>query len=206
MAEGTAHFRDGGRVASTKGSSAANAAAPIAVGSTFVARCPPPFTTLAMSSHISAVGAGNSGPGISYADEYRVHAATTMTQDAAVPASCATNCALGEAPRRWPHWRSCIMSPAPIAPASATAPATRFATTFPGETSAKRSWDTFPIPETGLRSVSPRARTARTATRREKRMAIDGSRGGMSNMGERTAVQSVDATRRPGSHVRHVIC
>mmetsp|Transcript_5581 Transcript_5581/g.10798 ORF Transcript_5581/g.10798 Transcript_5581/m.10798 type:complete len:311 (+) Transcript_5581:1131-2063(+) len=98
------------------------------------------------------------------------------------------------------------MSPAPIAPASATAPATRLATMFPGETMAKRIWDTFPMPDTGLRSVSPRARTARTATRMEKRTAMAGSRGGMSNMGERMAVQRRDARRRPGSHVCHVIC
>lgn len=44
--------------------------------------------------------------------------------------------------------RSCIRSPACCAPASEMPPATRFATTFPGCTTANKSWLIFPMAET----------------------------------------------------------
>lgn len=99
-----------------------------------------------------------------------------------------------------------LHSPAAIAPASATAPATKLATRFPGATTANSNCDTFPIPETGLRSVSPRARIANTATSNENKTAKAGCHGGIANMGVNIPVHTSEATTRPGSHILHEIC
>lgn len=67
------------------------------------------------------------------------------------------------------------MSPACRAPDSEMAPAMRLMVMalglLAGMTRAKKSWVSFEIPETGLRSVSPKARTPIRERRRARRMA-----------------------------------
>ena len=72
--------------------------------------------------------------------------------------------------------RSCMISPACKAPDSEIAPARRLMIIAFGEsdgvTRAKKSCVSFEIPDTGLRSVSPRARTPMIESRRARKMAI----------------------------------
>lgn len=51
----------------------------------------------ARPSHTYAVGAGNEGPGISYARWYKVYAVVVTTIDKHEPINCPKNCARGEA-------------------------------------------------------------------------------------------------------------
>ena len=66
-----------------------------------------PLTSSAMSSQISAVGAGNSGPGTCALEVYRAYAATLTKTEAPEPSSMAENCALGHTPSRWAVLKSC---------------------------------------------------------------------------------------------------
>ena len=50
------------------------------------------LTSLAMSSQISAVGAGNCGPGTSYEEVYNRYAPTLTKTEAPEPSSIAMNC------------------------------------------------------------------------------------------------------------------
>mmetsp|Transcript_42400 Transcript_42400/g.106378 ORF Transcript_42400/g.106378 Transcript_42400/m.106378 type:complete len:281 (+) Transcript_42400:253-1095(+) len=92
------------------------------------------------------------------------------------------------------------MSPACCAPASATAPATRLATTLPGASVANTICDSFPTPLTGLRSVSPSARMASTATSIATATATSGCHSGSANMGPSTAQHSTVLAARPHIH------
>mmetsp|Transcript_115787 Transcript_115787/g.327508 ORF Transcript_115787/g.327508 Transcript_115787/m.327508 type:complete len:239 (+) Transcript_115787:539-1255(+) len=116
------------------------------------------------------------------------------------PSNCAKNCARGEAPSRWPVFKSCMRSPACIAPASANAPATMFVTTWPGATRAKMICENFPTPLTGLRSVCPSALTARTEIRHETATASATCQTGMANIGEMTATARTVAANMPPPH------
>lgn len=62
------------------------------------------------------------------------------------------------------------------------------------------TWDSFPTPLTGFKSVSPRALTAKTATSPARTTAASGSYAGMCSIGESTAVQNSAETVRPDIH------
>lgn len=111
---------------------------------------------------MAAVGTGKAVLGSSYTRRYRQYTPVDTKTDANDPMSCPWNWARGLLPHRCPVLRSCMRSPACCAPASAMPPATRFATTLPGWTTAKTSCEIFPIALTGFKSVVPRARTLRS--------------------------------------------
>mmetsp|Transcript_12126 Transcript_12126/g.48812 ORF Transcript_12126/g.48812 Transcript_12126/m.48812 type:complete len:281 (+) Transcript_12126:1212-2054(+) len=125
---------------------------------------PPVAASSAMSSQTRAVGVGSASDGTPSTATKSRYAATVYTTERLDPTSCATTWARGETSNSSPVLRSCIMSPACAAPASATAPATRFGTTRPGATNAKTTWAILPTPDTGLRSVWPSALMARAPT------------------------------------------
>mmetsp|Transcript_89264 Transcript_89264/g.157964 ORF Transcript_89264/g.157964 Transcript_89264/m.157964 type:complete len:205 (+) Transcript_89264:559-1173(+) len=125
---------------------------------------------------------------------------TVRMIDMEAPMTCAKNCARGEALSRCPAFKACMRSPACIAADSANAPATRFVTTCPGASIANITCDSLPTPVTGLRSVWPKARTARTATRHESITAKAVCHGGMSNVGEMINTTSTSETPKPLVH------
>ena len=85
------------------------------------------------------------------------------------------NWSLGETPSKCAVLKSCMRSPACMAPASAIAPATRLLTRLPGATPANASCRSLAIALTGFRSVSPNARTASTDTGAPNTTATSGS-------------------------------
>eukprot|EP00965_Chrysotila_dentata_P045497 1511353-Pleurochrysis_carterae.AAC.1 len=76
-----------------------------------------------------------------------------------------------------------------------------FATTCPGAIKANMTWLSLPTALTGLRSVSPRARTARTEMRHDSTSAVAVCQTGIANIGEITASANADEASSPLSHM-----
>jgi hypothetical protein len=65
------------------------------------------LTSFAMLSQISAIGAGNTGPGTCHALVYSMYAATDSGTEAAEPSSIASSCDEGGTPSRCAVLKSC---------------------------------------------------------------------------------------------------